>query len=114
MKRKLLLILALCIFAICSAFAFIACNGNSGNQDNHEDKTHTVHTFNERSTGNKYLKSAATCTESAVFYYSCSCGETGESTFEYGKPNGHREVVDEAVKPTCTETVLSYGKNCSV
>ena len=38
----------------------------------------------------KYLKSAATCTESAVYYTSCSvCGETGTETFTHGEPLGH-------------------------
>ena len=38
----------------------------------------------------KYLKSAATCTEKAVYYKSCTvCGEKGTETFEYGNPLGH-------------------------
>ena len=37
----------------------------------------------------KYLKSAATCTEKAVYYYSCSCGEKGTETFESGDVLAH-------------------------
>ena len=50
-------------------------------------KTETGHThnFNVKSTDSKYLKSAATTTSKAVYYYSCSCGEKGTETFEYGE-----------------------------
>lgn len=37
----------------------------------------------------KYLKSTATCTEKAVYYKSCSCGEKSTTTFEYGTALGH-------------------------
>ena len=38
----------------------------------------------------KYLKSAATCTEKAVYYKSCTvCGEKGTETFEVGNILGH-------------------------
>ena len=38
----------------------------------------------------KYLKSAATCTEKAVYYKSCTvCGEKGMETFEVGNILGH-------------------------
>lgn len=37
----------------------------------------------------KYLASEATCIEKAKYYYSCSCGEKGLETFEYGEPLNH-------------------------
>ena len=38
----------------------------------------------------KYLKSAATCTEKAAYYKSCTvCGEKGTETFEVGNILGH-------------------------
>jgi Zn ribbon nucleic-acid-binding protein len=53
------------------------------------DKTKD-HTFDQQKTTAKYMKSAASCTERAVYYYSCLCGEKGEETFEYGsEPSGH-------------------------
>lgn len=64
------------------------------------------------------LKSAATCTESAVYYKSCSvCGAVSNKdtdTFVSGEPNGHTEVVDLAVAATCTVDGKTEGKHCSV
>ena len=54
-----------------------ACGGN---------ETGHSHDFNVKSTDSKYLKTAATTTSKAVYYYSCSCGEKGTETFEYGEP----------------------------
>ena len=44
-----------------------------------------AHDFTTIDTDEKYLKSAATCTKPAEYYYSCSvCGEKGTETFTYG------------------------------
>lgn len=48
-----------------------------------------VHSYTEKNTDAKYLKSAATCTAKAVYYYSCSCGEKGTATFESGETLAH-------------------------
>ena len=49
-----------------------------------------AHNFTAETTEEQYLKSAATCTEKAVYYKSCTvCGEKGTETFEYGNPLGH-------------------------
>ena len=48
--------------------------------------------------------SDATCTAPAK----CSCGATSGSAL------GHKEVVDNAVSATCTETGLTEGKHCSI
>ena len=48
-----------------------------------------VHSYTEKNTDAKYLKSAATCTAKAVYYYSCSCGEKGTKTFESGETLAH-------------------------
>ena len=48
-----------------------------------------VHSYTEKNTEAKYLKSAATCTAKAVYYYSCSCGEKGTATFESGETLAH-------------------------
>ena len=48
-----------------------------------------VHSYTEKNTDAKYLKSAATCTKKAVYYYSCTCGEKGTETFESGETLAH-------------------------
>ncbi|MBT9674037.1 hypothetical protein GPK89_04715 [Gemmiger formicilis] len=53
------------------------------------------HDFTAETTDAKYLKTAATCTEKAVYYKSCtvcglsSAGTADEATFESGDPLGH-------------------------
>ena len=48
------------------------------------------HDFTAEQAEEKYLKFAATCTEKAVYYKSCTvCGEKSTETFEYGNPLGH-------------------------
>ena len=49
----------------------------------------TEHVFDQMNTDAKYLKSEATCTAPAEYYYSCICGEKGTETFAYGQAKGH-------------------------
>ena len=48
-----------------------------------------AHDFNQKAIASTYLKDEATCTESAVYFYSCACGAKGTTTFTAGEPNGH-------------------------
>ena len=54
-----------------------------------KEATGHVHSYTEKNTDAKYLKSVATCTAKAVYYYSCSCGEKGTETFESGDVLAH-------------------------
>ena len=47
------------------------------------------HVFDQMNTDPKYLKSEATCTAPAEYYYSCVCGQIGAETFTYGEARGH-------------------------
>ena len=40
-------------------------------------------------TTKSFLKSKATCQKSNVYFYSCTCGEKGTSTFSYGEKLAH-------------------------
>lgn len=50
--------------------------------------THT-HNFDQEKAEDRYKAADATCTESAVYYKFCVCGEKGEETFTVGEPLGH-------------------------
>ena len=73
------------------------------------------HKFDQKNTESKYMKSAATCKAKAVYYYSCSCGEKGTSTFEYGEYASHTygSWISE-VPATCTGTGTKGHYECSV
>ena len=72
------------------------------------------HSFTKEDT--TYLKSAATCTNPAIYYKSCvTCGEKGIETFNYGSTIEHsytRKVTTDAYKvsgATCTaKAVYNY------
>ena len=73
-----------------------------------------THNYNKKNTASKYLKSAATCTKAAVYYYSCECGEKGTKTFTSGNPKGHtfnkKNTASKYLKSaaTCTEAAVYY------
>ena len=53
-----------------------------------------------------------TCTEGGYTTYTCECGDSYIA--DETDPLGHTEEVIPAVAPTCTETGLTEGKECSV
>lgn len=99
-RKKLTVLLALLVVIVVTFAVFATgCDGllgNSGTQGDstgdgnvsdgpagEQDGTH-AHIFDRMVTEKKYLKSEATCTQKALYYYSCECGEKGTETFEYG------------------------------
>ena len=74
------------------------------------------HDFTEKLVDDAHLKSGATCTASAVYYYDCSRCDTHstDKTFESGDPLGHdftEKVTDAAhlkSAATCTESAVYY------
>ena len=78
-----------------------------------ETETHE-HNFDIKDTSEKYLKSEATCTKPAYYYYSCLCGEKGSNYYKSGKANGHvydqKDTSDKYVKiaESCTKRGLYY------
>ncbi len=54
-----------------------------------------------------------TCTEAGYIIHKCvNCGYSYE---EIGEPAlGHKEIVDNAVEPTCTKSGLTEGSHCAV
>lgn len=47
------------------------------------------HKFDRETAEEDFLKTAATCTDAAVYNKSCVCGEAGTETFTYGTAKGH-------------------------
>ena len=74
------------------------------------------HDFTEKLVDDAHLKTGATCTESAVYYYDCSRCDTHSTTdtYSYGDPLGHdftEKVTDAAhlkSAATCTESAVYY------
>lgn len=86
MRKKLLVFLTVLCVIIC-AVAVTACN-EQGNTPDDTPSTHT-HVFDQKVATDDYLACAATCTEPAKYYYSCTCGQKGSETFEDGAALGH-------------------------
>ena len=74
------------------------------------------HDFTEKLVDDAHLKTGATCTEAAVYYYDCSRCDTRSTadTYSYGDPLGHdftEKLVDDAhlkSGATCTEAAVYY------
>ena len=74
------------------------------------------HDFTEKLVDDAHLKTGATCTASAVYYYDCSRCDTHSTTdtYSYGNPLGHdftEKLVDDAhlkSAATCTESAVYY------
>lgn len=78
-----------------------------------------VHDFTVEKAEEQYLKSAASCTERAVYYKSCACGARSDTeTFE-GDFAPHNFTAEKATEQylksaaTCTEKAVYY-KSCTV
>ncbi|MDE7440076.1 MAG: leucine-rich repeat domain-containing protein, partial [Clostridia bacterium] len=90
--------------------AFSACGDT--------EKPHT-HTYDKQIAEEQFIKSEATCTQKAVYYFSCECGEKGEETFEYGQLKAHtfdKKVVEdkylESAATAYTKAVYYFSCEC--
>ena len=77
-----------------------------------------AHDFTNMSVDNKYLKSAATCTSPAVYYYSCKvCHVTSkdhaDTTFEHGTPLTHHMTHHKEVPAKCEVAGTVEYYSCS-
>ena len=72
-----------------------------------------AHTYDKQLATDAYKATDATCTAKATYYYSCSCGAKGTTTFEYGEMLAHSLgdwITDK--EPTCI-TAGSKHKKCA-
>ena len=73
------------------------------------DTPEHTHNFNKTVAEEKYLKAKASCTKKAEYYYSCECGEKGQTVFESGVVLDH-SFTDYADNGDDTMTALcDYG-----
>ncbi|MBQ2714761.1 MAG: InlB B-repeat-containing protein [Clostridia bacterium] len=63
-----------------------------------------THDFSKKVESATYLKSNATCTTGTIYFYSCSCGEKGQTTFEVGDKLPHNFEI----------YVYNYDAKCGV
>lgn len=77
------------------------------------EELHT-HSFSEQNTASKYLKTKATCTSPALYYYSCACGEKGSEAFPHGEVAAHTVVTDSGYPASCVKTGLTDGLHCDL
>ena len=75
--------------AICSS-----CGGQYGET--------ALHVYDQTVATTDYIDVSATCTSKATYFYSCSCGAKGDSTFEFGAFAQHTSTYHEAVDATCS------------
>lgn len=78
-------------------------------------KVSCTHSFTVKNTDSKYLKSAATCSSAATYYYSCSkCGEKGTTTFKSGSALSHtfdqKNTAEKYIHTagSCTKAAVYY------
>ncbi len=73
-----------------------------------------VHEYDQAIVSNDFLATESTCEEKATYYYSCTCGEIGTETFEYGNYGEHNYEVCcienqyLAAEATCSEKATYY------
>jgi len=75
------------------------------------------HAFDQQVVNDTYFATAATCTAKATYYYSCTCGYKGTTTFENGDTLGHQfgewEVTtDPTVSAVGVRTRYCSRTNC--
>ncbi len=107
MKKLITIISTLCM-CLCLGMSLTACDFLF------QEPEHT-HAYTETIATEDYLKSEATCLSKAVYYYSCSCGEYGDDTFEYGEIAEHllSDWKDE-IPATNDESGIKGHYTCNV
>jgi len=99
---------------ISSAVIFLSllsgCKGDGNPTPTPPQTNDHVCSFTQEVVNDTYLKKSATCTTSATYYYSCTCGEKGKDFFPYGGPNGHQGgTATETKKAVCLVCGQEYG-----
>ena len=100
----------------CGDMAGVAAHVDDGNDADHNcdycgKENVTECNFNKEVVDTKYLNSAATCTNKAVYYKSCACGlASEEDTFENGDSLGHSYTTKASTSVASPATCKDYEK----
>lgn len=89
-------------------------SSSSSESESEQTSEEHTHSFDKMIEEERYFASAATCTKKARYYYSCECGEIGDTTFEVGELAEHTPVTDKGYAATCDNGGLTDGTHCSV
>ena len=112
--KKLSLILLVMLLSVAILFSFTSCNKDEKKENQSDENNDHVHSYVVEDAKPETMKTVATCTAKAVYYKSCSCGEIGTETFEYGDFGAHnfdREVAEAKYlyeEATCTDPDYYY------
>ena len=71
-----------------------------------------THVYDQEVATAEHLKTQATCTEAAVYYKSCTCGENGTETFTSGSALGHdytKKVENNTYLKTAASNCTEYN-----
>ena len=83
---------------------------DSGEKPDDKPTDSHTHDYSEEVASDKYLKSSATCTSAAEYYYSCECGEADTESFTYGEAMGHTWQKAGCTTPeTCRNCSATRG-----
>ena len=63
------------------------------------------HVYDQKKTDSEYIRTKATTSASATYYYSCICGSKGTAYFSYGSP-----ISDNSGWTSCNKTVYGIGQ----
>ena len=95
--KKLICILLVLACAI-GLFSCKEAPATETSESTHPPETQHVCSFSNQVATDKYLTSEATCEKQATYYYSCSCGESGDESFPSGDTLPHSYTVRFAIK----------------
>lgn len=101
--KKNIFVLLLVVSAVSLALFAAACGDGGGHE----------HVYDCEVAESQFLKSEATCSKKAEYYYSCACGEKGSSTFTYGELGAHNLKHVDKVPETCTSNGTDEYWICS-
>lgn len=93
----------------CGGYEYVCEKCNCGYmRDENGEQIVEHHVFNCEIATETYLKKAATCTEPAIYYKSCTCGTRGEETFTSGSVDSYNHSF---VNGECSRCDMKGG-NC--